>query len=113
MKTIKQQLFDELLQKTRKIPESNSTAGTIKDWGVSEKAPQSVCDELLQNLLTRYKGAFPKSRSLFDSEIGGEPQIESVQQADLSFLDNVANTMVQHPDVTDLVVTTLSKSSEM
>jgi hypothetical protein len=51
------------------------------------------------------------------STIGTNTQTESVQQAfqaeDLSFLSNAANTIAKHPDLTDLFVTALNKSSQM
>ena len=102
MKTIKKNLLDELLR-----TEVKCTVSKKKTWDTSERAPEWVLDRLLQSLDER----LGRSRSLFNSaEIGGG---ESVQQGDLSFLDNVNNTLVQHPDLTDLVVTAMDTSSQM
>ena len=102
MKTFKQKLLYELLQ-----TEVISDVCRKKPWDISERAPEWVLDRLLQSLDER----LGRSRSLFNSaDIGGG---ESVQQGDLSFLDNVNNTLVQHPDLTDLVVTAMDTSSQM
>ena len=83
-----------------------------KTWDESEPIPKCVSDRLLQ-LLDERVGTLPRSRSLFDSVSRGEPQTESVQQGAPSFLDNVNRTIVEHPDVTDLVATAMDTTSQM
>lgn len=123
-----------------KRPYSCTSFKPTKGWENSERAPQSAierCEQMLEEALSKAERLdtvkFFKVRVLEELEqkttlvtdgvsgtstnvVQGSQQ-ESIQQAlqseDLSFLSNATNSIAQQPDLTDLVVAVIDKSSQM
>ena len=116
-------VLNQLKKETSLVTEGISTIGTNRDWGLSEQVPQALLQKspsywkiFKAVMLEELKEETPLVTEGI-STIGTNTQTESVQQAfqaeDLSFLSNAANTIAKHPDLTDLFVTALDKSSQM